>query len=124
MNDFAGKVRELLGRLTTRQKIQLGLALVATLVLVWGISVYATRIRYGVLFSGLEREDAATVISALAERQVPYRLAAGGSVIEVPAGQVDELRLAMAGEGLPPGGGVATITRHLRTGGFRQSWGQ
>jgi len=106
MNDFWSKLQDGLAKLTARQKIQIAVAAVATVGAVWGLSVYATRIQYGVLYSNLAREDAAAVVSALAERQVPYRLAAGGAVIEVPAGRVDEMRLELASEGLPPGGGV------------------
>jgi flagellar M-ring protein FliF len=106
MNDFWNRLRDGMARLPTRQKVQIAVALVATIGAVWGVSVYATRIRYGVLYSNLAREDAAAVVSALAERQVPYRLGAGGSIIEVPASRVDEMRLELAGEGLPPGGGV------------------
>jgi flagellar M-ring protein FliF len=106
MNDFWNRLREGLARLPARQKVQIAIALVATVGAVWGLSVYATRIRYGVLYSNLAREDAAAVVSALAERQVPYRLGAGGSIIEVPSSRVDEMRLELAAEGLPPGGGV------------------
>jgi flagellar M-ring protein FliF len=106
MAEFLDKLRESLGRLTPRQRLQIVLAAAATLALVWSISIYATRVRYDVLFSGLEQEDAASVVAALREQNVPYRLDAAGRVIEVPQDQVDELRLRLAGEGLPPGGGV------------------
>ncbi len=106
MNDSWQRLREGFSRLTTGQRIQLALAALTTAGLVWGISSYATRVRYGVLFSQLERDDAAAVVSSLRERNVAYRLEAGGTAIEVPIERVDELRLELAGEGLPPGGGV------------------
>jgi flagellar M-ring protein FliF len=99
-------LRQAAGRLSTRQRVQIVLAAVATAGLVWAVSVYATRTRYAVLFGNLRSEDAAPVLAALKERRVPYRLEAGGSVIEVPAERVDELRLELAAEGLPRGGGV------------------
>jgi flagellar M-ring protein FliF len=92
--------------LTPRQRYQLGVAVLALVGLLWGISTYATRVRWGVLYSQLERDDAAAVTDALRESQIPYRLGAGGRTIEVPADRVDDVRLQMAGEGLPPGGGV------------------
>ncbi len=101
-----GKVRSALARLTPRQKTQLLVAIVATGLLVWLLSVYATRVRYGVLFSNLRTDDASPVIAALKERKVPYRLTGGGAVVEVPVERVDELRLELAGDGLPRGGGV------------------
>ncbi len=106
MDNFPDKIRELWVRLTVRQRIQIGAAALMTVGLVWGLSNYATRIRYDVLYSGLQNDDASAVMASLREKQIPYRLSAGGSTIEVPVGQVDEARLELAGEGLPPGGGV------------------
>jgi len=62
--------------------------------------------RYRVLFSNLTVEDAAAVVEKLKEQRVPYRLEREGTVISVPAGRVYEVRLALAGEGLPRGSGV------------------
>lgn len=59
-----------------------------------------------VLFSGLTPEDASAVVTKLKEQNVPYQLAEGGTVILVPSGQVYDMRLSMAGQGLPRGGGV------------------
>ncbi|MEW6594812.1 MAG: flagellar basal-body MS-ring/collar protein FliF [Thermodesulfobacteriota bacterium] len=61
---------------------------------------------YKVLFSGLTQEDAAEVVNRLKEQRITYKLSGDGGAIMVPAGQVYEVRLAMAGEGLPRGGGV------------------
>ena len=77
--------RNALARLSPRQKIQLGLGVLALVGVVWGLSVYASRIRYGVLFSNLRVDDAGPVLSALKEKQIPYRLGASGTVVEVPA---------------------------------------
>jgi len=61
---------------------------------------FASSPEYGVLYANLEEEDAGRVIAKLQEKRTPYRLTAGGRVIEVPNDQVYELRLALAGEGL------------------------
>ena len=74
MNSFWNTLQEGLGRLSTRQKVQIGLAFVATVGAIWSLSLYATRVRYGVLFSHLDQEDAARVVSLLHEQQTPYRL--------------------------------------------------
>jgi flagellar M-ring protein FliF len=58
------------------------------------------------LYGELESRDAAAVVAALERQRVPYRLAAGGSQILAPADQVARLRLLLAKEGLPAGGGV------------------
>jgi flagellar M-ring protein FliF len=106
MAGMTDDVRSALARLTLRQRIQIVLGVAALAGVVWGLSVYASRIRYGVLFSNLRGEDAGPVISALKEKQIPYRLGPGGTVIEVPVERVDEVRLELAADGLPRGGGV------------------
>lgn len=61
---------------------------------------------YRVLFSNLEDRDAGSVVTALGQLDVPYRLAAGGGAILVPGNRVHEVRLQLAGQGLPRGGTV------------------
>ncbi len=61
---------------------------------------------YKVLFSGLNQQDAGEVVNRLKEQRIPYKLGGEGTVILVPSEQVYEVRLNLAGEGLPRGGGV------------------
>ena len=58
------------------------------------------------LFGDMEARDAAAVVASLEKQRVPYRLEAGGTRILAPADQVPRLRLTLAREGLPSGGGV------------------
>jgi len=59
-----------------------------------------------VLFANLAPEDAGAIVEKLKEAKVPYELGASGASILVPSAQVHDLRLQMAGQGLPHGGGV------------------
>jgi flagellar M-ring protein FliF len=59
---------------------------------------------YQLLFAGLSQEDGGAIIQKLTELRVPYRTEGGG--IMVPADKVYELRLQLASQGLPQGGGV------------------
>ena len=59
-----------------------------------------------VLFSGLSQEDAASIVEHLKSKKVPYRIHGDGGTILVPAEQVHELRLELASQGIPVGGGV------------------
>ncbi len=61
---------------------------------------------YGVLFANLSQEDAAAIVAKLRNKKIPYRLEAGGTSVLVPKNEVYELRLLLAGEGIPKGGGV------------------
>lgn len=58
------------------------------------------------LFSQLDREDAAAIVAKLKELKVPYRVDADGATIQVPESKARELRLELAGSGLPRGGGI------------------
>ncbi|MCU0684275.1 MAG: flagellar M-ring protein FliF [Polyangiaceae bacterium] len=75
------------------------------LIALW-LGWHSSHEEYGTLFSGLDREDAAALVTKLKESKVPYRLVAEGSTVEVPASKLHELRLELASAGLPRGGGV------------------
>jgi flagellar M-ring protein FliF len=85
-------------------------ALVGITLLVLGgviaISVLGSQVRYATLFRGLDTEDASAIMGRLKDMKVPTRLDPSGTAIEVPEAQVHELRLELAGAGLPRGGGV------------------
>jgi flagellar M-ring protein FliF len=61
---------------------------------------------FQVLFSNLSAEDAGDITQKLKEKKIPYELSYGGTAVQVPREQVYDLRLALATEGLPKGGGV------------------
>lgn len=61
---------------------------------------------FQVLFANLEAADAARIMQKLNEKKTPYELKEGGSAILVPNETVYQLRLELAGEGLPRGQNV------------------
>jgi flagellar M-ring protein FliF len=68
--------------------------------------LWARGSEYRVLYSNLADRDGGEVIAALAQLNVAYRVAEGGSVVLVPAESVYDLRLKLASQGLPKGGAV------------------
>lgn len=58
---------------------------------------------YRVLYGNLSDRDGGAVVAALQQMNVPYKFAEGGA-LSVPAGQLHELRLRLAAQGLPKGG--------------------
>jgi flagellar M-ring protein FliF len=58
------------------------------------------------LFANLTTEDAGEIVKKLKDQKVPYQLSADGKAVLVPSDKVYELRLTLASEGLPQGGGV------------------
>ena len=81
----------------------LGIAvvLVALLSLAW---LYARGPTYETLFSNLSPSDASAVTQRLTQDKVPYRLSTDGKTVYVPAQDVSEERVAIAGAGLITGG--------------------
>ena len=66
----------------------------------------ANRTDYRPLFTNLTAEDAGEIVKKLKEAKTPYQITADGKGILVPSDKVYELRLSLASEGLPQGGGV------------------
>jgi len=62
------------------------------------------KVDYQLLYSNLSEEDAGAIIQKLGEMRIPYTTTGGG--IMVPADKVYEVRIQLAGQGLPQGGGV------------------
>lgn len=56
---------------------------------------------YVTLYRNLDSAQAAPLVQHLRERGVDYRLEDFGTTLQVPAEQVDELRIELAGQGMP-----------------------
>lgn len=80
---------------------------VAACVLAFALLIMlANRTEYRPLFTNLASEDAGEIVKKLKEAKTPYQITPDGKGIMVPADRVYELRLSLASEGLPQGGGV------------------
>lgn len=89
-----------------KRQLSLAAVVLACAVFFTIIILQANRADYQLLFGNLDNADAAAVVDRLKEQKVPYRLENGGRAIFIPAEQVYETRLSLAGSGLPRGGGV------------------
>ncbi len=94
-------------KLPLSQKLLFPILIVGT---VWGIvfvSNWATSPDYSVLFSDLEPADASAVVEKLKSQKIKYEVRGDGSTIAIsPPDMIHELRMSLAGEGLPRGGKV------------------
>ena len=82
-------------------------AVVAISVVAFGLLIMiANRTDYRPLFTNLTSEDAGEIVKKLKEAKVPHGFTPDGKGVTVPADRVHELRLSLASEGLPQGGGV------------------
>jgi flagellar M-ring protein FliF len=100
------QIKTLLASLTLGQKI----GLVAVILLVAGGVPMFTRWQhegsFKPLFTGMAPEDAGAIVQKLKESGVEHRLAENGTSVLVPADKVDDVRLEMAGAGLPRSGRI------------------
>ncbi len=79
----------------------------ATIVaLMAGVWFWGQKPEYRVLFANYSDRDGGAIVAALQQMNVPYQVADGGGAIMVPVQQVHEVRLKLASQGLPKGGGV------------------
>jgi flagellar M-ring protein FliF len=72
----------------------------------FGVAYWSSRADYSLLYGKLDDGEASKVIAALDEEKVPYKIGAGGGSILVPSDKVYQVRMQMAGKGIPQGEGV------------------
>jgi flagellar M-ring protein FliF len=106
MNDFVSQFLNLLRSLPLSKKISMAFVLCLVVAGFALMFFWANQVDYQVLFNNLSPEDGGAIITKLKDGNVPYRVEGNGTIIQVPAERVNELRLAMAGEGLPTGGNL------------------
>lgn len=99
-------LRQIWERLTVRQRILIGVALVAVVVGLYGFTRYQKEKDYKPLFTHLAPEDAGTLTAKLKEKAVDYRLSEDSTTVLVPSARLAELRLELAAEGLPQSGRI------------------
>ncbi len=95
-----------LAALPVRQLLVLVFGIAALAAVIAAAFLYSKESDYRVLFANLEDRDGGAVVAALTQLDVPYRFAAGGGAILVPGDRVHDVRLKLAGQGLPRGGTI------------------
>ncbi|RJR18088.1 MAG: flagellar M-ring protein FliF [Nitrospiraceae bacterium] len=87
------------------KKVALLGVLIASIASIFLLSAWIQKADYQVLFSGLSEDDAGRIVQELKDKKVDYQLSNSGTVM-VPSDKVYDLRLQLASQGLPQGGGV------------------
>lgn len=98
--------RTKLGAMSKPARVMLFSTIAAAVLITSYVGYRSSETTWATLFANLDREDGAAVVAKLKEMKIPYRVEGDGSTIEVPQANVRELRLELAGAGLPRGGGV------------------
>jgi flagellar M-ring protein FliF len=92
--------------LSTSKRLVVGGVVGLSIILFASLIMVANKTDYRPLFANLTGEDAGEIVKKLKEQKIPYRIEGDGKAILVPADKVYDLRLSLASEGLPQGGGV------------------
>lgn len=100
------QIKTLAESLSARQRWTIIMTVVLLTAGLYGLQRWQRESGFHPLYSSLATEDAAAVIQKLKEDGVPYRLSADGKTIEVQQEAVPEVRLEMAGLGLPKSGRI------------------
>src|SRR5689334_11598676 len=100
------QLKKMLAALSSRQRIGIVAAVLATAAALTGFVHWRHEKDFRPLFTGMAPEDAASIVQKLKESGVEHRISDNGTAVLVPESKVDELRLEMAGAGLPKTGRV------------------
>ncbi|BDH45357.1 flagellar M-ring protein [Salmonella enterica subsp. enterica serovar Choleraesuis] len=100
------KAQAWLQRLRANPRIPLMVAAAGAIAVVLALMLWARAPDYRVLYSNLSDRDGGAIVSQLTQMNIPYQFSDNGGALLVPADKVHELRLKLAGQGLPRGGAV------------------
>lgn len=84
----------------------IGAVMVGMLVFFFFLTSRMSSGQLSTLYTDLPAQDSGAIVQKLDTMQIPYTVSADGMSIKVPVEQVGKLRMMMAAEGLPSGGGV------------------
>lgn len=109
MSSLAQIVRQLAAffrRLSPARRATFATLLVGTIGALALLLTWSGGVEMRPLYGGLESDDAARIVARLKEQKIPYRLGADGRTVLVPVESLHDIRMQLASEGLPQGGGV------------------
>jgi flagellar M-ring protein FliF len=105
-DNLTDRLRNALARLSNQQKILLMISIAVVVALIVASSTWLKQADYRVLFSNISERDGGAIIASLEQLNIPYRFSDSGGAILIPGARVHEVRLRLATQGLPKGGGV------------------
>ncbi|WDP89813.1 MAG: flagellar M-ring protein FliF [Desulfobacter sp.] len=106
MNPVVERIITTLKELSLVRKIILGVLVLSVIAGFTTMFIWTNKTQFKAAYTGLTREDAAAVVEHLKSANTPYRITGDGTTIMVPESIVYDVRLSMAKEGIPKGGGV------------------
>ncbi len=76
-----------------------------------GVILWSQEPEYGLLLTKIGNDEVAQIAQSLDSSGIPYKTDTVSGSISVPANRLNEARLKLAGEGLPTGGGFASLSK-------------
>jgi flagellar M-ring protein FliF len=102
LNAIAQQLAAIWKRISVNQRVSIVLVAVVAFIGLWVFAKIAYRPSTALLYpQALDPQDAAAIADKLRDEGVTFSVRDGGRRIYVPSERVDELRLSMAGAGLP-----------------------
>lgn len=90
-----------LGKLTIARQLGLMLALALSVAIGVAVVLWSQVPSYGRLYSEISEQDVADILDYLNTQDIKYKLEPGSGAILVPADKVNDIKLKLAGQGLP-----------------------
>jgi len=106
MNPVIERIIAIFKEMSTPRRAALGVFALVVLAGFVTMFIWANKTKFRAAYTGLTQEDASAVVAVLKDNNTPYRLTGDGTTILVPEAMVYDVRLTMAREGIPKGGGV------------------
>lgn len=106
LTQIATQLHNIWKQLGIGQRLTIGVTALAVILGLVGLAVWSSRPDYALLYGRLDDAEAAKVIAALGESNVPYQTGRGGGSILVPSDKVHQVRMQLAAKGIPRGEGV------------------
>lgn len=100
------QLNALFSNLSLGKKLSLITLIIGFAVGLFFLMTWSGKSEFQPLYAQLDAEDASAILSRLREQKIPYRIASNGSTVMIPQEQIYEVRMQLASEGLPRGGGV------------------
>jgi flagellar M-ring protein FliF len=104
--NFFKSTGQFVGRMSPSQVMMLFGVVAGTIMGIILVVGWVGEVTYSRLYSDLEEAEAGEVINYLNDNNIPFKLSANGTTIEVPSGDVYSARISLASSGLPRSGSI------------------
>ena len=105
-SEFPLQLTTLLKKLTLGKKIALLTLIGSTILGFIFVMTWAGRPDFRVLYANLNPEDAGAILTKLKDQKIQYQISSNANSILIPGERIYEIRMELASQGLPQGGGV------------------